>query len=528
MERFKNALKFHDTVEALLCMEKIKNEKRLDALNIIFMEIEYFYALQDWEGILEIDQLDQVMITRKPLRVRMHLIEAMYYVYIEKALKNTAHVVQQIQRYLLPLLSVPCPANAQEVVRSVYILASNHNLISSSMLEKIVDSNVGIKGKEIVVDMVSVRAATIKASNDDTVEAIQVAQEQFEQLPEHEQDIVVATILNNEIIEDIDFPLSWSEWLDKLPSKDFQVAREVAEKGLEEWSIQKQLNDPTVVKNLAQKILELNHLGVEKFIVSTPDFLEALYRDKNHPNPLYMPLFMSILTLISYNDIQDQKSLYVTQDITRVLLQLGPSREEYKEVMEMVEVIVDKTNGKSYINWLLDYAELLISENASDISSRNDLLGKILNKIYDQREYLEEFHLKLILKLAAVIEIQDLFANISFEEEIDAENPWEMYDSKTIGIYTLSENAARHAKEYLEEKIQNVKIILNHDKAATDALRNMADVSDYLVLVTQSAKHAATGEIQKILRQKGKDPLFPMGKGSSSIISALLKPFYKR
>lgn len=51
----------------------------------------------------------------------------------------------------------------------------------------------------------------------------------------------------------------------------------------------------------------------------------------------------------------------------------------------------------------------------------------------------------------------------------------------------------------------------------------MAHTADYLVLVTQAAKHAATGEIQKILRQKGEDPLFPIGKGSSSIISSLLK-----
>ena len=178
---------------------------------------------------------------------------------------------------------------------------------------------------------------------------------------------------------------------------------------------------------------------------------------------------------------------------------------------------------KFTINWLLDYAELLISENASDIETRDKLLEKLLHKVYTHKEWLEEFHLKLILRLATNIGIQDLFTSITFEQETDKENPWDKYINKTIGIYTLSENAARHAKEYLEEQIFNVKIILNHDKAATDALRNMANTSDYLVLVTQAAKHAATGEIQKILRQNDRDPLFPIGKGSSSIIAALLK-----
>ena len=189
----------------------------------------------------------------------------------------------------------------------------------------------------------------------------------------------------------------------------------------------------------------------------------------------------------------------------------------------MVETIVDKTNGKSFINWLLDYAELLISENSSNITVRNKLLEKLLLNVYSYKDWLEEFHLKLILKLSNNIDIQELFENITFEQKQITENPWDKYTDKTIGIYTLSENAARHAKEYLEEQIENVKIILNHDKAATNALKNLANTSDFVVLVTQSAKHAATGEIQKILRQKDRQPLFPIGKGSSSIISSLLK-----
>ena len=51
-------------------------------------------------------------------------------------------------------------------------------------------------------------------------------------------------------------------------------------------------------------------------------------------------------------------------------------------------------------------------------------------------------------------------------------------------------------------------MILNHDKAATPVLKHVADVSDYMVIVTQSAKHAATGEIQKIRRQNNQEVLY--------------------
>ncbi|WP_373031946.1 protein DpdD [Sulfurovum sp.] len=527
IERFKKALKFNDSFEALSCMEQIKHEQRLDALNIIFLEIEYFYTFRDWQGILEIDQLDQVMITRKPLRIRMHLIEAFYYTYIENELTNEKRVAQLIQRYMLSLLSVPCPANAIEVVQSVYMLAAKHDLISSELISNIIERTESLEQDEEApvndVDIALVRAATIQAANEDTVASITKAQKQFEQLAKDKQEVVEETIENDVIIKEVSLPSSWPQWIERLSDDAFQVSREVAERGLEEWSLQEQLSDPIIVQALAKHIVELNDLGVSRFTLSIPDFLEAMYRDRHHPNVLYLPIFMSILELMSLNDVQDQNSLYITQDITTVILQMGPSVEQYTIVMEFVEIIIEGGNGKSFINWLLDYAELLISENAKDEQLRNSILEKILNKIYDQREWLEKYHLKLIIKLASTIHLEELFSDISFEKEDSESNPWEKYVSKTIGIYTLSENAARHAKEYLEENISNVRVLLNHDKAATEALRHLAKESDFLVLVTQSAKHAASGEIQKILRQKNEKPLFPIGKGSSSIIAKLLE-----
>ncbi len=521
IERFKNALKFNDTFEALSCMEKIKNEKRLDALNIIFMEIEYFHALQDWQGILEIDQLDQVMITRKPIRVRMHLIEALYYTYIEQEDKNQKRKLQLLQRHVLSLLSVSCPANAKDVIKNIYLFASENNLIDLKLVENITD--VSKEEKQVIeeVTIATVRATTIQAANNGTVASITEAQEQFEQLNEQEQAIVEETLEDDIVTETISLPTSWSQWLDRLEDEDFRRARETAEKGLEEWSIQEQLSDPILVQKLSEQIVELNNLAVKKFTVSIPDFLEALYRDSNYPNILFLPVYMSILELMSLNDVQDKESLYITQDISTVILSMGPTKEQYIDLMDFISIIIEGGNGKNFINWLLDYAELLISENTKNEKARDDILEKILNKIYTQREWLEEYHMKLVLKLASKLQIQDLFSNVTFTQDSNDINPWDKYIGKTIGIYTLSENAARHAKDFLEEAILDIRVLVNHDKAATEALRHLAKESDYLVLVTQSAKHAASGEIQKILRAKNEKPLYPMGKGSSSIISKL-------
>lgn len=544
LERFKDALKFNDDFEALSCMQQIKNEQRLDALNIIFMEIEYFYAKQDWQGIMELDQLDQVLITRKPLQIRMHLVETLYYTYLENDINNPKRVLKLITRHFLSLLSVKCPANATDIVKTVYFIAVEGKVIDSSSIDKIIgtiDDNkillsetkqnvkkiyTDTNQKDIEdskVDIISVRAVTIEASNEDSVESITKAKEQFEQLPVEDQLIIEETLTNDDIVEKEILPTSWIEWVSNLSNEEFLNSQEIAEKGVEEWLISEQLNDTVSIKNIVEEILGLNELGVKKFIKSTPDIIEALARDVNYPNTLHLPLYIGVLELISLNDVQDHRSLYITQDLTSLILELGPNREEYKETMEYIGIIVEHVNGKKFINWLLDYAEIIISENSKDEQLKNSVIEKILNNLYNQSEWIEEYHLKLIFKIASTVDLVELFSEISFEADETQEDPWEKYTNSIIGIYSLTESALRHAQEYLEEHIEGVRVITNHDKAATTALQNMANVSDYQVLVTQSAKHAATGEIQKILRKKNKDPLFSKGKGSSSIIAALIE-----
>ena len=68
--------------------------------------------------------------------------------------------------------------------------------------------------------------------------------------------------------------------------------------------------------------------------------------------------------------------------------------------------------------------------------------------------------------------------------------------------------------------LNHIKIYTSNDKAGNPSLENFAKTADIFVIVTSSAKHAATEFIQKN-RPKDKTTLFAAGKGSSSIIRAL-------
>ncbi|RZK98247.1 MAG: hypothetical protein EOO89_32410 [Pedobacter sp.] len=108
------------------------------------------------------------------------------------------------------------------------------------------------------------------------------------------------------------------------------------------------------------------------------------------------------------------------------------------------------------------------------------------------------------------------------EEGVDVEEEvavWNVFNHKTIGVYTLTEHAARRVERFLSELKLDISCYVNHDHAGTVALKEMVKKSDVLVVASSSAKHAATNVIMQC---KGNKPiLYPAGKGSSSIISVL-------
>ena len=91
---------------------------------------------------------------------------------------------------------------------------------------------------------------------------------------------------------------------------------------------------------------------------------------------------------------------------------------------------------------------------------------------------------------------------------------------KSIAIYSLTESVLKRVEGILKKILPGIKVHLSHDKGGNNQLESYAKTADIFVIVTSSAKHAATEFIQKN-RPKDKTTLFAAGKGSSSIIRAL-------
>ena len=90
---------------------------------------------------------------------------------------------------------------------------------------------------------------------------------------------------------------------------------------------------------------------------------------------------------------------------------------------------------------------------------------------------------------------------------------------KTIAIYSLTESASKRASEVIRKINSDIKVKIFSGKVEDDSLVNSAKYDDIFVVVTLSAKHAATKALKH--RPKDKPLLYAKGKGSSSIIFQL-------
>lgn len=543
LENFVKALQLRDIDTAHKIISNIKNENRLDALNIKFMQLELSYSISDWDAIVNDSLITHIINSRKSLKIRLHIIEAFYYEYLEVYIDDQSlmSIYKTKIKSIIVSLLFNCPANASIAIKRIYLIAYLNDDIGYKEIEKIskkletrlFNDNISIslnkkleedKGKiqnvrTSVDNYISARAAVINEYNTDTIESQVLVNNKVEKLDSKEKsDLLIGTT----DIGITNLPTNWIEWLGLLSNEKFKNSFAIAEKGLEEWSIDELTNDPISINTLSKQILTINEqFPLSRFIMALPLFIESLKRSEQFPNSLCLEIYTSILEVISIHEVQDQKTLILSQDIFESILMINPKSYQYDNIIQAIEIIIQQINGKHYINWLIDFAEVLVSYNASNIKSRNKLLELILMQIYAQKDWIEQYQLNLLIKLSEIINLHSLFEKLLVNEVVEDNIRFEKYIGKTIGIYTLSESSGKNAKEYLESHIEKVRILLNHDKAATTRLRHMAELSDYMVIVTQSAKHAATGEILKIRRQNNKELLFPLGKGSSSILSIL-------
>jgi hypothetical protein len=322
---------------------------------------------------------------------------------------------------------------------------------------------------------------------------------------------------------------SWEHWFDHLATgAAFRASSEVAETcNLADYRMQL-----ARVANLGKRIEEVASTDANSLLrAAVPDIVEFFILPTG-PEAEFLPVYAGLLNAIAFSDQVSSQDWETVETLASAILGVGLSPMQYTDMVETLTLFWDGRNELVRIDWALDQLDALITGPNLGQKALLGFYEKVRNACTKYARRMDPGQRRYFGLLCDDLQRSEEFAGIPWRVgdekgasvgETEEERVSAMLENRSVGIYSLTESAAKRAGKLIQAMNASVKIRLSHDHVGTEQLRVVARDSDFLVVVTQSAKHAATDFIKQERAEGGRDLIYPEGRGAASIVNALKK-----
>jgi len=373
------------------------------------------------------------------------------------------------------------------------------------------------------------------AAESQSVDDARAVSDCFAALSPQEQHRVLSSIRRRRAWEDLQrllipsaavIPTDWEGWLSCLDAHEYSELLSLAREAAVEWPLVNYLNDPQRVRLLAERLMaDRNEEAQEVLRLAFPHLLGYFLKD-GHGDPAFLHLYRTLLLLLGVSERFTSEDWPTCQTLLIAILDAGADTQAYSDTVGALREIWVRFGSAVRFDWAFDTLDLLVANPtpAAAAESRDAFFDAVRDRLSkDYRRVCPE-HWETFRWLATDLDRTIDFEALQPKSEATAAAKGKFADSlagKMVAVYTLTESAGARAKSLLEHLFPGLEVRLNHDHGGTEKLKSLARESDYFVVATRSATHAAT-DFLKSQRPKGKSGLiYPTGKGSSSIVTSL-------
>ncbi len=330
---------------------------------------------------------------------------------------------------------------------------------------------------------------------------------------------------------DLQISVDWETWLDAVKrDPSWSGALDAAHAGACGWSLDSYRRDPARTAALAKRLLDERTEEEGNVLRLAFPYIARFFTENSQAESVFRPIFLNLLLILALDLRFGREDWPVAEGLAFAVLEAGASATEYDELVQTLTSIWEQRGDISHLDWALDILDKLVSAPVLNDAARDRFFNAVRQTFHQQARRVNADHREFFGLLCEDLHRSTDFAALPvwtppFLPDCDSPGPsfQDVLCNKIIGIYTLTEAAGLRAKQMLERIYKGIDVRLNNDKVGSDRLRALARESDYLVVASRSAKHAAT-EFIKAQRPDGKRELiYPSGKGSTSILSALRK-----
>lgn len=570
------ALAAGDESTARSLLERISSIGRLDAENLLYLEVEVRAKLGHWREIAEDGELlSHLTGLRLPPRVLSDVHEALYRQYIEPSedtnnptLALEAFRASGLNRRLTLFgtrrgLRNPCVLKAFFLYELAREDADQPRLSALARELEQVDDTFAHALARLTPATESVSFTDPLGAADDAFDNLEMdrALDLYLQVPPSRKRLT-RLILCAEDIGTADaaqrvldaikpgddrenLPISWSRKLDVLeqmyatnredniPQGWLEWARRV-DAGMREedamhilrehmatWDSAALTSHKDSVGELVSIINNATGSAESVFREATPLLYQSLISDSGTPPRQAKPLLQILITKVTCLTDPSQNELDLTRDVAAILLLIGLEEKEYTSLVSDLEDLMGAQMSIFTLGWALDLADLLAIHACPAPETRLRLVLRVVQMITRLAHRLSQSDILLTKQLCRDNSI-DCPVELTRDAITDDSSSGQELIGKRIGIYTLEEQAGQRAALILVQICPTVHVELNSDHECTKKLISLASNSDIFVFAWKSSTHQAFYCI-KDHRDTAAPLIQPKGKGTSSILRAILE-----
>jgi len=328
-------------------------------------------------------------------------------------------------------------------------------------------------------------------------------------------------------------PADWLEWLEMLTDPSLSDAQTLkwAEKGVDEWDLDDLLSLPDIGMRFSRALEQttLERTGKQRLHHALPHLIGFFEADPDFPRIGFRAVYERIRMELSYEcEAGTGSDFSIFGELCEAELTLGAQPSDYHAMLEEARSLWENFASPSNLRPMLDILDKLMyfacpescledrCSLASSVFSRSVPWLQVGRIDVETTRFMEllskeyELHhvLKDVLKPCMDAEPSDLRAD-----------PLAKLGG-TLLVYTLMRSSGLRIRHILTERSPDCRVELSHELVGSPRLKDLARNADIVVVATRSAKHAVTSFIDK--HRKGKPTLRPTGRGTSSILAALV------
>lgn len=568
------ALAAGDEFEARRLLERIRRIGRLDAENLLYLEVGVRAGLGQWREIAEDNALlNQLTGLRLPPQVLTDVHDALYRFYVEPSEDANApdlaldsfRTARLAERSAL--FGTRRGLRSPRIIKSFYLYElsredADHALLASLTreLEKLDDAFAQAlialqsppKPQTVQDPLQSAANALTNLESDRALEICLQAPPSRERLillircaedvgTEEVAGRVLDSITSGDDAENLPpsflkrlrklerlrdsrldnrAPTGWLEWAQLVTSG---MSEEDAISTLREymptWDLQACTKEKKCAEELATIINNATGPAEGIFREATPLLYQTVVPESGAPPRQAKPLLQILITKVALLTDPSPDELVLARDMAATLLHIGLDENDYATLLSDLEDLMGTQMSIYTLSWALDMAEVLAIHTCPNAEQRLRLVVSVVDRAHRMAHRLSPADSVVIEQLCKDFDIE-CPADLVRRDDTGVFEPERTLSGKKIGIYTLMEPAGQRAAALLVQLCPTVRVELNSDHECTKRLINLARSADLFIFAWKSSKHQAFYCV-KDNRDTDNPLIQPQGKGTSSILRAL-------